>query len=227
MRVVHQHELVGGGESNCSNGKTYLNIAKERKVMGEVNLNDYYDRQQGRKKRYDGAVVKFLMRTEPDTIETQKAGRPIYKEIPSISIRWPGGDETLKDIESRDIKDYPEMYESFQACFTKPSTGTPLTEWPAIGAKLIQEVAYFKIRTVEGLIEMPEEVAMLIDPAGTLRDKAKDYIESATSGKAEVTRLKGEVKKLEAANSKLKDQVHILLQRIESLEGTRLTHDSP
>jgi len=67
------------------------------------------------KKRYSGANVKFFNAYNENREKSAQAGRPIFDEIPSISIQWPGGDETVRRIEPQDIAEYPASYAAFQA----------------------------------------------------------------------------------------------------------------
>ena len=47
------------------------------------------------KKRYAGANVKFFFAYNENVEKSRREGRPIFDEIPSISIQWAGGDQTI------------------------------------------------------------------------------------------------------------------------------------
>ena len=92
------------------------------------------------KKRYSGANVKFFNAYNENRIKSLEAGRAIFDEIPSISIQWPGGDETVRKIEPQDIQEYPEKYAAFKAGEEPIESGTPLKEWPLMNGSTLREL---------------------------------------------------------------------------------------
>lgn len=192
-----------------------------------VNLDEYYELRNGTRKRFEGANVKFFDEYIPDPIETEKQGRPIYKCIPSISIQWPGGDETVRAIEPQDKIEYPAHWAAYQSQQEPPTQGTPLTEWSMLPRTYQLELAAIGIKTVEQLAFISDEVKRRIGPLQKYCKIAKEWLESAGEGQTQIVALKEQLEREEKRSKKLEEQLELALQRIEALEGTKLTDDNP
>lgn len=192
-----------------------------------VNLDEYYDHKAGRRKRFEGANVKFFDDYVLDPIETEKQGRPIYKSVPSISVQWPGGDETVRAIEPRDKIEYPEHWQAYKEQQEPPTQGTPLTEWAPLPRTFQLELAAIGVKTVEQLAFLSDDVKRRIGPLQKYCKTAKDWLEAAGEGQTQVTALKQQLEREERRSKKLEEQLELALQRIEALEGTKLTDDNP
>lgn len=188
-----------------------------------INITDHIARSTGQKKRYEGANVKMFMDLVEDQMASEKEGRPIFKEIPTISVQWPGGDETCRRIEDRDKEEFPEKYAAFIAGREAPIEGTALTQWPIITRSAAEELKYFKIYTVEQLATITDEVKRKIGPLAPWIKKAKDWVKAVDSDQAKVVKMESQIETLERRNKKLEEQVQMLIMRIEATEGTRLS----
>jgi hypothetical protein len=174
------------------------------------------------KKRYSGANVKFFNSYNENKQKSLEAGRPIYDEIPSISIQWPGGDETVRRIEPQDIAEYPEKYAAFQAGNAPIESGTPLAEWPPMPGSTLRELQHLGFHTVEQLAAATDDVKRRLGPAGKFVQMAKDWLSASNSPQAEVVALKQQLEREQRRTEKLEEQIELLMQRIEGNEGTDL-----
>lgn len=174
------------------------------------------------KKRYSGANVKFFNSYNENKQKSIEAGRPIYDEIPSISIQWPGGDETVRRIEPQDVAEYPEKYAAFQAGNAPVESGTPLTEWPPIPGSTLKELRHLGFHTVEQLASATDDVKRRLGPTGKFIKMAQDWLAAANSSQSEVVSLKQQLEREQKRTAKLEEQVELLMQRIEGNEGIDL-----
>lgn len=174
------------------------------------------------KKRYAGANVKFFKSYNENKQKSLEAGRPIYDEIDSISIQWPGADETVRRVEPQDIAEYPDKWAAFQAGSKPVESGTPLTEWPPLPGSTLRELQALGFQTVEQLGEANDEIKRRLGPTGRFVKMAKDWIEASTSSQAQVTSLKQQLEREQRRTAKLEEQVELLIQRIEGNEGIDL-----
>jgi hypothetical protein len=184
----------------------------------------YQNMQNGApRKRYHGANVKFFLADGP---ESQKDGRWVCQQVPSISIQWPGQDETVRKITDQDKEDYPELYAAFEAGNSEyEGTGTPLTHWAMLPGSVAKELAYIGVRTVEQLAEANDSLRGRLGSNWKYVKMSKEWIASANSTQSEVVVLKDELERYKKRSSKLEEQMELLLQRIEASEGTRMTAD--
>lgn len=174
------------------------------------------------KKRYSGANIKFFYSYNENREKSLKEGRPIFDEIPSISIQWPGMDETVRRIEPQDMAEYPELYARFKAGSEPVLEGTPLAEWPMMSGSAMRELQYLGFKTVEQLSVANDEIKRKLGPLSKFCKLAKDWLDAANSDQNSVVKLKQmldvETKKREYLEHKLE----LLMQRVEANEGTDL-----
>lgn len=174
------------------------------------------------KRRFQGANVKFFNAYNEHAQKSLEAGRPIFDEIPSISIQWPGGDETVRKLEPQDIAEYPDLYAAFTAGNQPIESGTPLAEWPPMNGSALREFQYLGFKTVEQLAAANDDIKRRIGPLVKFVKMATDWLDSFNSTQSQVTTLKQQLERELRRTTKLEEQVELLMQRIEGGEGTDL-----
>jgi hypothetical protein len=190
--------------------------------MAQIDWQSIMNGQSQPRKRYQGANVKFFNAVNENRIKSLAAGRPIFDEIPSISIQWPGGDETVRKIEPQDMQDYPDLYAAFTAGNQPVESGTPLQEWPPMTASAMRELHYLGFRTVEQLAEANDEIRRKIGPLSKFVKLAKDWLDAANSSQNDVSKLRQQLEQETKLRQSLAEKIELLLQRIEANEGTDL-----
>lgn len=178
--------------------------------------------QSQQKRRYSGANVKFFFAYNENHEKSLREGRPIFDEIPSISIQWPGGDETVRRIEPQDIQEYPELYARFKAGSEPVLEGTPLTEWPMMTGSAMRELNYLGFKTIEQLAAANDDTKRKLGPLSKFIKLAKEWIDAANSTQNDVVKLRAQLERAENRSLQLENKVELLLQRIEASEGTDL-----
>lgn len=174
------------------------------------------------KKRYSGANIRFFYAYNENAEKSRLEGRPIFDEIPSISIQWPGMDETVRRIEPQDIQDYPELYARFKAGSEPVTEGTPLAEWPMMTGSAMRELNYLGFKTVEQLAAATDEAKRKLGPLSKFVKLAQDWLQAAKSDQNEVVKLKQLLDGETARRKALEHKVELLLQRVEANEGIDL-----
>ena len=190
--------------------------------MAQIDWNTLMNGQMQPRKRFHGANVRFFNAYNENKEKSLQAGRAIFDEIPSISIQYPGGDETVRKIEPQDVADYPELYAAFKAGSEAVTSGTPLTEWTLMNGSTLRELQHLGFRTVEQLADASDEVKRKLGPTGKFVKMAKDWLEAANSSQFAVVALKQQLEREQKRTAKLEEQVELLLQRVEGNEGTDL-----
>jgi hypothetical protein len=174
------------------------------------------------KRRHSGANVKFFFAYNENREKTLKEGRPIFDEIPSISIRYPGQDETVRKIEPHDMAEYPEQYAAFMAGNEPVISGTPLAEWTPLNGSAMRELQYMGFKTVEQLAQASDDVKRKMGPLSRFVKMAVDWLAAANSTQSQVVTLREQLEREQARTGKLEEQVKLLLMRIEANEGTQM-----
>lgn len=190
--------------------------------MAQIDWQSIMSGNSQPKKRYSGANVKFFYSYNENREKSLKEGRPIFDEIPSISIQWPGQDETVRRIEPQDIHDYPELYARFKAGSEPVTEGTPLAEWPMMSGSAMRELQYMGFKTVEQLSVATDDVKRKLGPLSKFVKLAKEWLDAANSDQNAVVKLKQQLELETKKRESLEHKLELLMQRVEANEGTDL-----
>lgn len=153
--------------------------------------------------------VSFYMDAIEFKAESEKAGRPVFKDVPFIKIIVPGDVNNI--IERKATKDdelkFPKAWARFKAQETESHDGMPLEQWPQITRSLLKELKYFEVHTVEQLASLSDSQVSKLGMGFTeYRNKAKAYL-AAAAGTAELTAQAAENERLKNMISDLQKQV--------------------
>jgi hypothetical protein len=163
--------------------------------------------------------VEFDMLAVEQPYESGQAGRPIYKELPYITIMFPG-DQTKKVVRPvkmepdssgpSDPERFPKQWERFQKQQLQVQDGTPLEEWPVLNRADVKSFKALNIHTVEALAAVSDPNLANIGMGGrVIRDKAIAWLKAAEGG-ADISRLISE-------NATLKADIEMLKRQIKGL----------
>ena len=139
--------------------------------------------------------------------ESEKQGRPIFKDLPHIRKMIPGDASNVVErvAKDHDIRMYPREWDIFQRQSATGVSGTPLEQWPQVTRAQVKEAKYFEVHTVEQMAELSDMSCQRMGMGfAELRNKAKAYLEAAkgtaaqTAQAAENQRLQDEIEALKA-----------------------------
>jgi hypothetical protein len=158
--------------------------------------------------------VQFFTRPQEQTFESEKQGRPIYKDCVYIRIQAPG--DSLNIVErpmwEQDKARFPRQWLAFQAQEQQSVEGTPVQEWASIGASQAQELKAMGFHTVEQLANASDTQLQKIGMGGFgLRAKAQAWLASANDG-ALVQQQAAELERQKAEIEALKKQIEGIAQ---------------
>lgn len=190
--------------------------------MAQIDWQSIMSGNSQPKKRYSGANIKFFYSYNENREKSLKEGRPIFDEIPSISIQWPGQDETVRRIEPQDMQEYPELYARFKAGSEPVVEGTPLAEWPMMSGSAMRELQYLGFKTVEQLAAATDDVKRKLGPLSQFCKLAKEWLDAANSDQNAVVKLKQQLEAETKKRENLEHKLELLMQRVEANEGTDL-----
>lgn len=142
--------------------------------------------------------------------ESEKQGRPIFKDMPFVRVIVPGDTNNIIErvADETDKQRFPNAWAKYQNSEAKANEGTPLEQWPQITRSLLKECKYFEIHTVEALSNISDaHVAKLGMGFGDLRTKAKAWLEAA-AGTAQITAQAAENAQLKQMLADLQAQIN-------------------
>ena len=139
----------------------------------------------------DKLHVHFYMKPRIDIAESTKQNRPIYKDVPFVTIMIPGDKNNIVTAEVWDLhlRRFPQHWAQFQAGIKDQVVGTPLKVAPFLTEAHIAELAYFKIRTIEQLANL-SDTNMTFMGAREMSDAAKRYLLTVNGNEALLERIK-------------------------------------
>lgn len=134
-------------------------------------------------------LVKFFMRPLQNDAKTREAGRPIFEEVPYVSIKQPGqkDSEVIAPASDRHKKRFPRHWQAFQARESQEAvSGTPLEHWSGITRSMVEELRFLNVHTVEQLANLSDANSQNIMGINALKQRAADWLESSDTEAASI-----------------------------------------
>lgn len=128
--------------------------------------------------------VEFFNEAVEFKAESEKAGRPVFREIPFVRIHIPGDKNNVVVTKATDYhrEKYPMAWARFQSGQSEAVEGMPLKDWAQVRSSQVKEAEYFGIRTVEQLAAVTDTNIQKMGMGFLeLRRKAQTFL-SAMSG---------------------------------------------
>lgn len=171
----------------------------------EFDASDFESREAGDKSVY----VRFYVRPFKDEEASNEAGRPIYKDRDYVEIRAPGNQNNviMRPVTDMDKQRFRQAYQAFKAGALEQDFGTPLTEVPWMTRSQVEELAYLKVRTLEQLVAVGDDVCTRIPGLFQLKQKAQVAIEKAEKSAPFI--------KMQAENDALKTELDELKKAVQ------------
>lgn len=164
-----------------------------------------------------GVFVSFYSDGVEFKHESEKAGRPIFRDIPHIRKIVPGDTTNIVErvAKDHDIKQYPREWAAFQQTQAQGGvSGTPIEQWPQITRAQVKEAKYFEVHTVEQLAELSDMACQKMGMGYMeLRNKAKSYL-AAAAGTATLTAQAEE-------NARLQSEIEALREQFKEMSQAR------
>lgn len=150
-----------------------------------------------------GVYAQFYIRSVPDKAATEKEGRPRFKDVPYVRKMVAGDpkNEVDRPANPLDHDSHRGAWEAFQKG-EEAQTGTPLKEWPGVTRSQVDELAAFKVYTLEQLASVSDVLLRNVGPLMAIRQKARDFLEAATKA-APISHLQAQMDALKKQNEEL------------------------
>lgn len=147
-------------------------------------------------------AVRFYTQPMKNEARTLEEGRAIFEDTEFIEIRVRGDRNNIVIRPCRE-DDKQRFRGAYQAWVKHQATGehdgTPLSEWPAVGPSMVEELRYLGFYTVEQLATASDTHVAKVPGLQTFKQKAQLFIEFA-KGIAPIDKLQS---KLDETNSQL------------------------
>lgn len=164
----------------------------------DFNHNDFSNTAEADK----ALMVRFFYKNVQNKMETQKQGRPIFKEKTYIEIRIAGqrDAQACRPATFADKQRFAAHLEAFEKRVEPPSEGMPLIEWALMTRTQAEELSFLHIKTVEQLATVKDGNIQNFMGGYELRKKAIKWLETSGAEKddAEKAELRQDVAELKA-----------------------------
>lgn len=167
------------------------------------------------------SFVQFHWKAVQDEAKSLEQGRPIFEDVEYITVTIPGDKYSIVDkrVQEHHRREYFREYQAWKAGEDQDrASGTLLSEWPGVTRAQVEELAYFKIRTVEALAATSDGNLEALGMNGrALRQKARDYLMRANEA-APVSQMRAE---LDAARGEKEVMQRQLKEQAEAIAELR------
>ncbi len=169
------------------------------------------------------AIPQFFTEAVKLEFKSKQEGRPIFEEQEFVRIIIPGDRRAMavEPVNDEHKARWPREYEAYRAGREAPVEGTPLSEWPSnqMNTARVQELAYFNIKTVEQLAAVNDaQLQNLGMGAREMRDRAKKFLEVATTGTGPIEKMMAKIEDLTRENERLARELTEANARAAALE---------
>lgn len=146
--------------------------------------------------------VEFRKEPIKQEAESERQGRPIFKDIDFIRIQFPGDKTKVVDrpVTDFDKQRFPNQWRSFEETGAVVHEGTPINEWPPLTKSQALEFKGMGIHTVEQLANIGDHLLTFFG-ARNYRDEAKTFLEKSKGADSQIAKLQAQMAELMAANA--------------------------
>lgn len=123
----------------------------------------------------------FYIKPKENEAKSIEAGRPIFEDREYVKIRTPGNqtNEIDRPVTDMDRKRFSAAYKAFKEGDSEQLIGTPLVEAPWITRSQVEELSYLRIRTIEQLAAVGDDVCTRISGLFKLKQRAQQMAAKA------------------------------------------------
>lgn len=134
--------------------------------------------------------VQFFMKPTQNMLRTELEGRPIFDDLEYIEI-WIPGDKTNINIRPVQLVDKDRFKAQYQLWKSnqQQETGTPLALAPFLAPSQAEELSFFRIRTVEQLAGVADNLVAQMQGLTLLKQQAQEWLDMQTGSAALLKRI--------------------------------------
>jgi hypothetical protein len=166
----------------------------------------------------------FYVEAVEDRAESEKEGRPIFRDVERVKILIAGDQKTevVKKVTDAVRQEFRQEYMHWKQTQQQSLVGTPIEQWPGASVSFVATCKVLNIFTVEALAQLDDNALQRLGMGSRdMQARAKAWLAAAKDS--------GETERLAAENNRLQDQINSLQTQIKEM-GARfadLQSDSP
>lgn len=144
-------------------------------------------------------AVRFFRSPQKDEGKSSKEGRPIFVDTDMIEIRVRGDRNNIiiKPVTDEIRARFRGAWEAFSRGQNSAVEGTPLAEWPSMGAAMAEELKFLGFVTVEQLAQANDAVCAKVPGLTGMKQKARVFLDFS-KGAAPLEQLQARMEEMES-----------------------------
>jgi len=169
----------------------------------------------------DNCRPLFRWEAKQNSAKSKVEGRPIFDQVPFVTIMSPGDNKNVIDAKvSDDHKSrWPRQWEAFQKGSEQPLNGTPINEWPALNMAQVAELKALNIFSIEQLANLDDRGTQEMTGLVTLKQQAQAHLAVGKDDGViyealdKVDKLTEEIAAMRAENKELRQELDFVTKK--------------
>lgn len=158
-----------------------------------------------------GVYARFYLDAVKNEAKSAEEGRPIFEDKEFVEIIAAGNSTNIvvKPVRMNEIRRFPKEYAKFKDGERDQLVGTPLNEVPWMTKSMVEELNYLKVRTLEHLAVLNDDICGRYAGLYEAKRKAGIWIQAAKEAQP--------FTKLEEENIRQREEIDGLKAQMEEL----------
>ena len=164
----------------------------------------------------------FRMEAKQNKAKTITEGRPIFDQVPYVTIISPGDTKNVPDTKVLDEhrQRWPREWEAFEKGLEQPINGTPINKWPVLNNAQVKELQALNIYTIEEVASLSDNNTQQITGLMTLKQQAIAHLATAKDDGVVYEAL-DKVEKLTEQMEAMAEENTMLRAQVENISKTK------
>jgi hypothetical protein len=169
----------------------------------------------------DNCRPLFRWEAKQNSAKSKVEGRPIFDQVPFVTIMSPGDNKNVIDAKVNDEHKsrWPRQWEAFQKGSEQPLNGTPINEWPALNMAQVAELKALNIFSIEQLANLDDRGTQEMTGLVTLKQQAQAHLAVGKDDGViyealdKVDKLTEEIEAMRAENKELRQELDFVTKK--------------
>ena len=169
----------------------------------------------------DNCRPLFRWEAKQNSAKSKVEGRPIFDQVPFVTIMSPGDNKNVIDARVNDEHKtrWPRQWDAFQKGSEQPLNGTPINEWPALNMAQVAELKALNIFSIEQLANLDDRGTQEMTGLVTLKQQAQAHLAVGKDDGViyealdKVDKLTEEIAAMRAENKELRQELDFVAKK--------------
>ena len=169
----------------------------------------------------DNCRPLFRWEAKQNSAKSKVEGRPIFDQVPFVTIMSPGDNKNVVDAKVDDDHKsrWPQQWAAFEKGNEQPLNGTPISEWPALNMAQVAELKALNIFSIEQLANLDDRGTQEMTGLVILKQQAQAHLDVGKDDGViyealdKVDKLTEEIEAMREENKDLRQELDFLAKK--------------